>query len=170
MNANRLRAVLGALFLSLTLAGPTLAVSTSGSTSETLTIASTISMTVPASVSYPGGKIVNTAPVSLSNIQTDNATGLTVLMTVNAAGSLKITPASRAMTGPVVTAGCQGSGAVTSHAAGYFVDGTTTATVVGDSGPNGSPCTSAWTASVDATTYLAGAFTGTLSFTATTNP
>lgn len=161
----RTRSIVLAAALALALPGSTLAASTSGSSPESLSVAATISMVVPASIAYTGTG-TQTAAVSISGLDTNNPTGLAVTATVNATGAGKITPASRSLSAVTVGSGWTGSAA---NPAPWSTgsEAVTLATY-----PANAPAakTISFTSSVNASAYAPGAFTGSMNFTAITNP
>lgn len=167
-------AVVAALSLVLSVAGTTLAAdpaTQSGNTSETLEVPYSISLTVPASIAYPGGKNLNSASVALTGISTDSAGGMTIKMKVNAGGAGKITPGSR-QTGSVSTTGTGlvGDDGATPAEMGNATTDAGAWTLATASGPVSSGSTATFMSRVDASAYAPGSYTGTLTFTATTLP
>jgi hypothetical protein len=152
------------LVLAATLAFPvsTFAVSASASTDESLTVATLITLTVPASVTYTGPVTDKTVTIAAIVTSTTNPTGLALSVSSNAAGSGLIDPATRWADTPAVT------GNLTAWASplalGSFPGGGNIAT----SASSGSGTASS-VFHVNANAYAPGVYTGTLTFTATTN-
>ena len=152
------------LALAAALAFPTgvFAVSASGSTDESLTVATTITLVAPAAVTYIGPVTDMTALVNVTVVSTTNPTGLALSVASNAAGAGKIDPATRHADTPTVTGNL--TAWATPLSTSSFPAGGNIAT------SNNSGTGSASTLfHVDANNYAPGTYTGTLTFTATTN-
>jgi hypothetical protein len=147
-----------ALALSLALPASTLAATTGGSTTESLSIPSAISFTAPASVTYSGPKAQMSTTVNLT-AATDHGAGMTITMAVNADGAGKISRASRAAD-PVtnVSGGLAGNGSATFNTPWLLAE--SSGPVVGG--------TVQFPLYVDASGYAGGDYTGTLDFVAAT--
>lgn len=149
--------------LALTAVAPVAAAETGGTTSETLDIAATISMTVPASIAYTQGKALNTANVTLSNLSTDNPSGMSVSIKVNADGAGKIPVASRSFQdGPT-------AGTWVQTASTAVPSSTTEAGILYYSANNPSVTTVTFASKVNASAFAPGSYTGSLIFRAYTN-
>jgi hypothetical protein len=149
-----------ALALALAIPGAALAVETGGTTTESLSIASAISFTAPASVTYSGPKVQMSAAIHLT-AATDHGSGMTITLLTNADGFGKIVRASRAIDpNPAATGGLVGN-----PGAGTF---TSTPWLVAQSSGQVVGGTVDFVSYVDASAYAGGDFTGSLDFVAAT--
>lgn len=157
-----------ALALSLALPSSALAATTSGTTSESLTLAASISMTVPASVTYAaqgGGTFLATVPIT--NVSTDNTTGLSIYGTFSTlTGPATIAVTNRAFlhdgglgTIPDASTTDLNYGDITDAGQGYLFVNLNAATA---------PKSGSWSSLVQNVT-APGTYSGTITFTAATN-
>jgi hypothetical protein len=163
----RVNAIALAGILALAAVSPVAAATSSGTTPESLSIAATISMTVPTSVTYTQGKALNSSDITLTNLDTDNPNGLTVKLDVNAAGSGLINPASRSLANGPAVAGWTGPGTIATP----FPNGGSSEQVdVAYYGSN-NPSVHSFTfvSKVNASSWSPGTYTGSLHFVASTN-
>lgn len=173
---NRIRKAIVGLLLAASLALPTgaFAASTAGNTTETFTVAATISMTVPATSAWTlqGAVYGSTAPVVLSNIGTNGGTGLTITVTVDAfsgAGSVPTTARHMYFDAPT---GAQAASLTKGAdvAAGGFTN-TSTSKTVASSTVALSGVSIGVNSDVQASLFpTAGSYTTAAHYTATTNP
>jgi len=154
------------LAVALALPASTFAASSSGTTTESFSIASTISLTVPASITYAGSAADEAADVALT-AASDNPSGMSVKVDVNVNGAGKIVDSTRSISSITVTGATAGIG-TSSWPEGYIVAGTPAQII---SSTNAEPGFSATVPfHVDASGYVPGSYTGSLSFVASTNP
>jgi hypothetical protein len=150
------------LTLAAVLAFPTgvFAVSASGSTDESLTVATLITLVAPAAVTYSGPVTDMTALVNVTVVSTTNPTGLALSVHSNAAGADKIDPASRSADLSTTTGNLTpwGGGALVFPGGGNIASSASSGTG-----------TASTLFHVNANAYAPGVYTGTLTFTATTN-
>lgn len=156
-----------ALALALVIPGSALAADSNGSTPESLDIAASISMTVPASVAYTQGKALNSTDVTVTGISTDNPTGLAVTLTVNDSGAGLITRSTRSL--GAVSGGNGGWILEPAKASPFSDGGTERVDLATSTAPNASPVSITFASKVNASAYNPGSFTGSLNFRARTN-
>jgi hypothetical protein len=162
------RTLIGVLVLTLAFAAPVAATDSTGTTTESLSIAASISMVVPTSIAYIQGKALNTTNVAVTGLTTDNPAGLSVTVAVNTAGSNLIVPASRSL-GAV--AGGGGGWILEPQKAAPFPNGGEVERIdlAYAGAPVNSPASINFDSKVNASAYAPGSFTGSLNFKAATN-
>ena len=160
MNLRRsIAASVAALSLVLALAvSPVAAVSTGGTTTESLSIPSAISFTAPASVTYSGVKLQMSAVLNLT-ASTDNGAGMTITVLANADGVGKIQRVDRVFNQTV------GGGLTTVGSLSPFNE---FPGLVAESSAPVASGTITVTSFVFANAYAPGEYTGTLVFVAAT--
>jgi hypothetical protein len=173
---------LSVLALALALPASTLASETTSTTSESFTFeAPSISMTVPATVEYSFDGVKFNGWVGLTNIATNNFTGLTIeakfsVLNKTLVGD-EVDPVTIATTNRAFIAGppydpedpTQLIPTQASLAKGDIEDAATWYTIAFADGAENPPVKADWNSSISGVT-VPGDYTGTINFKATTNP
>lgn len=164
-----LLAVLTAACFILSMAGPTLAVTSTGSVAESGISGPplTVQGTVPASVLYTLGTKWDSAPILLTNVGTNGSTGMDIRMTTSvfSPGNVPTTVRSRDAAVQGATGCTSGWAEQPARAAGFYATSATVDTI--DSQP-GSTCSTysvsfVMHATTTSFTQIGASYTGTLS-------